>query len=705
MTELKKEKSTEELIRELDRDNASRLLTGWRHHAVELVFLAFAVVMMVMTLVVSGATPYTRLPVFLGMVLFVGYLKYPISKKHEAKVNHLPWYDIVLAFLSLAVYFYYAINQKEIIMMANRIGTFEVVLGIVGLLLLVELCRRAMGIPILCVAGAFVIYAVIWLVQNNPRTALRNLIYNLFYNLNCGIFSTPITVCASFIVLFIILGSFLEKTGIGTFFVDLANSIAGSSVGGPAKVAVISSALEGMYSGSSVANTVGSGAVTIPTMKRTGYKPEFAAAVEAAASTGGQIMPPIMGAAAFLMAEITGYRYSTIIIAAILPAALYFTGIFLMVHFEGKKLGLKGLPKDAIPNFFKLFLSNGYLLIPVVVLVICMNRFTAGMSASFAILFALIVGLVDKERIVSLFKGKAKGEDIIPLLLPLLPLAVLFVMWGALKLDMGLSVFVSMLSCVAASFFTKSATLTPKLVVDGFKGGTHGSIGVATACGIAGIISGVVSMTALGSTLITTIVPLAEKGTFIALFLTMLCCIVLGMGVPTTANYVIMATITAPILVKMGIPVLAAHMFVFYFGIVADITPPVALAAYAGSAIAKSNPLKTGITATKLAITAFIVPYIFAYSPEMLLVVEGHVPAIFDVIRICVTSFFGIYSISAGMVGYLQNKTPWWQRILLIGGGLLMVTPEAVTDIVGIVVVALVIVIQYITNKNKKVTA
>ncbi len=701
LAKVKTEKSAEELLRELDRDNASRYLTGWRKNTIEIIFFAFAAIWMVMTLVVSGATPYTRLPVFLGLVLFVGYLKYPISKKLEQKENHLPFYDIILAVLSLAVFGYYAVNQQNIIMMSNRIGTFEIVVGIIGILLLAELCRRAMGLPILCVAGGFVIYAVIWLVQNNPRTALRNLIYGLFYDLKSGIFSTPVTVCASFIVLFIILGSFLEKTGIGKFFIDLANSIAGSRVGGPAKVAVISSALEGMYSGSSVANTVGSGAVTIPTMKKTGYKPEFAAAVEAAASTGGQIMPPIMGAAAFLMAEITGYSYSTIVIAAILPAALYFTGIFMMVHFEGKKLGLKGLPKDAIPNFFKLIIKNGYLLLPVVVLVICMNYFTAGMSACFAILFALIVSLIDKTLIKALFKGKLKGfADVLRLILPFAPIAVLLVLWQVIKLDMGLSIFCAMLASVGCSFFTKNAILTPSLVVEGFKGGTHGSIGVAAACGVAGIISGVVSMTALGSTLIATIVPLAEKGTFIALFLTMLCCIVLGMGVPTTANYVIMATITAPILVKMGIPVLAAHMFVFYFGIVADITPPVALAAYAGSAIAKSNPLKTGLTATKLAITAFIVPYIFAYSPEMLLVIGN--PSVVDVVRIAITSFIGIYSISAGMVGYMHHTTPFWQRIPLIIAGVMLVVPELITDIVGVAIVVAIILIQYIFTKNKK---
>ena len=701
MAKVKSEKSAEELIRELDRDNASRLLTGWRKNIIEFVYFAFAAFMMIMTLVVSGATPYTQLPLFLGFILFVGYLKYPISKKLESKENHLPVYDVILAFLSLAVFCYYAINQKNIIMMSNRIGTFEIIVGIIGLLLLAELCRRAMGWPILCVAGAFVVYAAIWLVNNNPKTALRNLIFGLFYDLKSGIFSTPVTVCASFIVLFIILGSFLEKTGIGKFFIDLANSIAGARVGGPAKVAVISSALEGMYSGSSVANTVGSGAVTIPTMKRTGYKPEFAAAVEAAASTGGQIMPPIMGAAAFLMAEITGYSYFTIVIAAILPAALYFTGIFMMVHFEGKRLGLKGLPKEAIPNFFKLILKNGYLLLPVVVLVICMNHFTAGMSACFAILFALIVSLIDKTLIKLLFKGQLKSfADVLRLIMPAFPIASLVILWKLVALDMGLSIFLSMLVAIACSFFTKDAILKPDLVVEGFKGGTHGSIGVAAACGVAGIISGVVSMTALGSTLISVIVPIAEKGTFLALFLTMLCCIVLGMGVPTTANYVIMATITAPILIKMGIPVLAAHMFVFYFGIVADITPPVALAAYAGSAIAKSNPLKTGITATKLAITAFIVPYIFAYNPEMLLVIGE--PTVLKIVQIVITSLIGIFSISAGMVGFMHHKAPIWQRILLVGAGLLLVSPDTLTDVIGLAIVVLMVLVQYVFSRKKE---
>ena len=573
--------------------------------------------------------------------------------------------------------------------MSRRIGTLQIIIALIAILILVELCRRAVGWPIIIVAGSFVAYAAFNAISKNPGTALRSLMYGLFYDVSNGLFSTPVYVCTTFIVLFIILGALLEKTGIGTFFVDLANSIAGSSIGGPAKVAVISSALEGMYSGSSVANTVGSGSITIPMMKKTGYKPEFAAAVEAAASTGGQIMPPIMGAAAFLMSEITETPYSTIAVTAILPAVLYFTGIFMMIHFEAKKLGLKGLPKDAIPNFFKLIIRNGYLLLPIVVLVIAMNYFSAGLSACFAILGSLIVSLVPK---------KLNKKTAWKIVLPIIPLAVLLGLWLPFgQANMSTAILMSMIACVILSFLTKdSATLTPKVVIDSLESGAKNTVGVAVACGMAGLISGVVTMTALGQILINTLVPIAENSTFLALFLTMICCIVLGMGVPTTANYVIMATITAPILIKMGLPVLAAHMFVFYFGIVADITPPVALAAYAGSAIAKSNPMKTGVTATRLAITAFIVPYIFAYSPEMLLIDA----AWYDVVLIVITALVGIFAVSAGMEGYMLVKTPWWQRIMLLGGGLLSIIPGIATDVAGIVLIAAVIILQKVSEKK-----
>ncbi|MBQ3086793.1 MAG: TRAP transporter permease [Clostridia bacterium] len=675
------------IMAEFDRESNTRIFTGWRKGVITFIMAGFSTYMISMALLFPTATKYTKLTTFMGLMLFIGFLIFPAYKKQTKRINYVPFYDIILAVVGGGSFFYYAIFQEDIILMSRRIGTLQIVIALIAIVLLAELVRRAVGFPILCVAGAFIAYAVYKAIENNPATALRNLMYSLYYDVANGLFSTPVYVCTTFIVLFIILGALLERTGIGGFFVDLANSVAGASVGGPAKVAVISSALEGMYSGSSVANTVGSGSITIPLMKKTGYKPEFAAAAEAAASTGGQIMPPIMGAAAFLMAEMTGEAYSTIAVTAILPAILYFAGIFLMIHFEAKKLGLKGLPKEAIPNFFKLILKKGYLLFPIVVLVICMNHFSTGVAACFAILGALIVSLVPQ----TLNKNTAWR-----LVFPLIPIAVLAVCWPFF--GMTKAVFVGMVVCVLLSFITKDTTLTPKIAVEALENGAKNTVGVAVACGMAGLISGVVTMTALGQLLINTLVPIAENSTFLALFLTMICCIVLGMGVPTTANYVIMATITAPILIKMGLPMLAAHMFVFYFGIVADITPPVALAAYAGSAIAKSNPLKTGVTATRLAITAFIVPYIFAYDPSMLLI-DAHW---YDIIRIALTSIIGIFALSAGMEGYMFVKCPWWQRILCLAGGLMMIIPDLLTDVIGIVIVALVIVIQKVTEKKNK---
>ncbi len=686
------------IMQEFDRESNTRIFTGWRKAVMTTIMVAFSTYMISMALLFPTATKHTKLTTFLAFIVFMGFLIFPAYKKQTKRINYVPFYDIILAVGGAGCFLYYTFFQNEIIQMRRNLGALQLAIGIIAILLLAELVRRAVGLPILAVVGAFLVYCIYWSIKSNPERALINIVYNLFYNVDVGIFSTPVYVCTTFIVLFIILGALLERTGIGGFFVDLANSVAGASVGGPAKVAVISSALEGMYSGSSVANTVGSGSITIPLMKKTGYKPEFAAAAEAAASTGGQIMPPIMGAAAFLMAEMTGLPYSTIAITAILPALLYFTGIFMMIHFEAKKLGLKGLPKDAIPNFLKLILKKGYLLLPIVILVISMNYFSAGVSACFAILGALIVSLVPQE----LNKSTAWR-----MIFPAIPVAVLLCIWLPLGNDyMTKAMFISMLSCLVISFITKdTATLTPKVMVEAFENGAKNTIGVAAACGMAGIISGVVTMTALGQLLINTLVPIAENSMFLALFLTMICCIVLGMGVPTTANYVIMATITAPILIKMGIPMLAAHMFVFYFGIVADITPPVALAAYAGAAIAKCNPMKAGVTATRLAITAFIVPYIFAFDSSMLLLTDpiNNVWAPwYDIIRIAITSLVGIFAVSAGMEGFMFVKAPWWQRILCLTGGLMLIVPTLVTDIIGLAIIAVIILIQKLSEKKEK---
>ena len=631
------------LMADFDKESNTRHFKGIFEKIIKIAMILFSVYVMF-----DGWTgtmeERQKMSWFIGIIVFMAFIIYPVRKKEKKRINHVPFYDYIFAAVGAGSFFYYAINCQAIVDRASRINELDIAIAIIGTLLLFEACRRVVGLPIVCVSAAFIIYAFL---VNDTKHPLRMIMYKLFYTTE-GIAGTPLNVCASFIVLFIIFASFLEQSGIGAFFVDLANSIAGKSTGGPAKVAVISSAMEGMYSGSSVANTVGSGSVTIPTMKRCGYKPEFAAAVEAAASTGGQIMPPIMGAAAFLMTEYTGMPYAQIAIAAILPAVLYFTGIFMMIHFEAKKLGLKGLPKESIPNFFKLVFSKGYLLLPVVALVVAMNNYSPAKSAILAIFVAIGVKFV--EGIVKSIAHKK------------------------FEMDFGI-------------YFRSLAN------------GTKNAIGVALACAVAGCISAMVQQTGLANVLSSLVHSAAGIHPILALLITMLMCIVLGMGVPTTANYVIMASMVAPILMNsLSIPVLAAHMFVFYFGIVADITPPVALAAYAGSAIAKSNPMKTGVTATRLAITAFIVPYIFAFSPEMLII--GSDKPWYEIVLLVVTALCGIFIVSAGMEGYLLRPMPWWQRILALAGGLCMIIPGLATDIAGVVLIALVIVIQLITKKK-----
>ena len=554
-----------------------------------------------------------------------------------------------------------------------------------GILSLLELCRRAVGIPILCVAGVFIGYALYYYLGVKHLSAaatVRNVAISLFYKVQGGgILGTPIQVCAKFILVFIIFGAFLERTGIAQFFIDMANSLVGRFSGGPAKVAVISSALCGMVSGSSVGNTVTTGSVTIPMMKKTGYRPEFAGAVEAAASTGGQIMPPIMGAAAFLMAEYVGVPYSNIIYRAILPAVLYFTGIFIAVHLEAKKLGLKGIEKDKLP-VFRLLIRRIYLLLPLVILVylVSSGSNTMAFAAAIAILFAIAVANAHKDPILSLI-GLA---------------ALLAFLFLGLSGTPRLLMLLVGIACTAICMFRREAVMSPAVLFDALANGAKSSVTVAAACGVAGIIGGCITVTGLASQIITAVITLSHGSVLIALFFTMLCCIVLGMGVPTTANYCIMASTCAPILIQLGLPVIAAHFFVFYFGIVADITPPVALAAYAGSAIAKAPPMKTAFNASKLAIGAFVVPYIFALNPAMLLIDTSAL----QVVLVVVTSLIGIFGVAAALNGYLLRRMNPLIRILSAAGGLLMMDPSALTDLVGMVLLAAAVLFQVLIAKK-----
>ena len=636
----------EAVMKKYDRESNTRVWEGLPKLVIRWLMVAFSAYCIIDTVFLSTRQE-VRLPMFVGLILLFGFLTFP-AKKGDERVNHMPWYDIVLLIAGPGAYFFYAVNAQNVVQMSARVmqNDLYMIIGLIGILALVELCRRCVGLPILCVAGVLLVYTFFNLGGSADfKMTLYQVIRTMFYTFN-GIFGGPISVCAKFIVVFIIFGAFLERTGIAQFFINLANCVAGSSAGGPAKVAVISSALCGMVSGSSVGNTVTTGSVTIPMMKKTGYKPEFAGAVEAAASTGGQIMPPIMGAAAFLMAEFTGEPYGTIAMRAILPAVLYFTGIYIAVHLEAKKLGLKGIPREQLPRVRQL-LPKIYLLAPLVLLVVMVstNMYTMAFSAAIAIVAAVAVGLVN--NVVEIASKSSNRED--------------FLTFGK--------------------------------IIDALEGGAKGSITVAVACGVAGIISGCITVTGLASKLLSTIVSLSGGHMIIALALTMLCCIVLGMGVPTTANYCIMAATCAPILMdpSIGVTKMAAHFFVFYFGIVADITPPVALAAYAGSAIAKADPMKTGFNATKLAIAAFIVPYIFAFSPQMLFV---DVTGAFQVVQICISALLGIFGVAAALNGFLYRPIPALLRVAMAVGGLGMMIPGTATDIAGFVLVVGIVLYQ-----------
>ena len=647
------------VMKKYDRESNTRVWEGWQKWAVYAIMALFSLFVIYVTLFASWLD-LIRYPSFMGGVLLIGYLVFP-ARKGVQRVNHIPWYDWILMVLGAAAFFYVVIHAKDLTVRLgmSQIRPYEIAIAIVGILAALELCRRSVGIPILCVAGVFLLYALYYYTASKNlgfARAVRNVSISLFYKVQGGgILGTPVQVCSKFIIVFIIFGAFLERTGISQFFIDLANSLVGRFSGGPAKVAVISSALCGMVSGSSVGNTVTTGSVTIPMMKQTGYKPEFAGAVEAAASTGGQIMPPIMGAAAFLMAEYVGVPYSSIIVRAILPAILYFTGIFIAVHLEAKKLGLRGIDKDKLP-VLKRLLKRSYLLLPLVILVylVSSGSNTMAFSAAIAIVFAVsFLGLGGIVKTALLFVG---------------------------------------VICAAVCMFKKDAVMTPAVLFDALANGAKSSITVAAACGVAGIIGGCITITGLASQIITAIITLSHGSVLIALFFTMLCCIVLGMGVPTTANYCIMASTCAPILIQLGLPMLAAHFFVFYFGIVADITPPVALAAYAGSAIAKAPPMKTAVNASKLAVGAFVVPYIFALNPAMLLIDTSA----WQVALVVVTSLVGIFGVAAALNGFLFRRMKPLPRIVIAAGGLLMMDPAPLTDLVGVVLLAAVALWQYI---------
>ncbi len=662
--------NVDEIMRKYDRESNTRIWEGWPKTVVGIILALFSLFCIYVTLF-ANFLEQVRLSSFLGLVIIMGYLTYP-AKKGKMQVNYMPWYDILLMVLGAASFFYYTFNANTLLntgMKAKLQDPVYIIAGIIGLIVLAELCRRSVGLPILCVAGAFLAYTIFWYVKDGKM--LAKIVHELFYNEN-GILSTPINVCSKYIVVFIIFGAFLEKTGISSYFIELANALTGRYSGGPAKVAVVSSALCGMVSGSSVGNTVTTGSMTIPMMKKTGYDKNFAGAVEAAASTGGQIMPPIMGAAAFLMADYLGVPYSDIITRAILPACLYFLGVFLAVHLEAKRLGLKGLSRDQLPRLKEL-LKESYLLLPLAILIylVCSQTMTMQSAAAWSIIATIVVGVISNYlRMRKVLKMAREGDP----------------------------------NTQAEAEKVNAQQFRLVHIFEALENGGRSCISVAVACGIAGLIVGCLTVTGLASTVINAIVTISQGKLFLGLFLTMICCIILGMGIPTTATYCIMASTCAPILIQMGVPMICAHFFVFYYGIVADITPPVALAAYAGSAISGGSPMKTGVNATRLAIAGFIIPFIFALSPDMLLVNTTW----YEVLLITITSIIGMYGVCYGLSGFEASEksgsgkiTAIAKRIISIAGGLMLIYPGIGTDVFGIALVGAVMLWRKFGNKNK----
>ena len=580
----------------------------------------------------------------LGFAICLAFLVYPAAK--HADRRKLPWYDCVLSGLFFCVVAYFIINYKALQFRAGAYTTMDVVMAGLGVILVLTACWRVVGPPIVIIASCFFVYGLIGSYLPSFLThrgfSLQRIITHLFITTN-GIIGNPLGVCSTYIFLFILFGAFLEKTGIGQFFIDLANSLAGWAAGGPAKVAVLSSALQGTVSGSSVSNTVSTGSFTIPLMKSLGYTPEFAGAVEAAASTGGQIMPPVMGSAAFLISEACGVPYRELMLIAIIPASLYFIGIWISVHLEAKRLGLKGTPRSELPKLWPLIRDKGHLLLPLVAIIYLM-------LAGYTITRAALIGC---------------------------------------------------LVCIVVPYLRKGTRVPFLQIFKALPQAGRSVISVATACSTAGIIIGMVTLTGLGQRIGAGIFDLVGNNVFLALVCAMFTSLILGMGVSTTSNYLITSTIAAPILIKAGVPMLASHMFCFYFGIVADITPPVALAAYAGSAIAKGNAFKTGVNATKLAIAAFLIPYMFALNPKMIMIGGTFLEAL---PMIC-TAIIGLVGIGAGFIGYLNGPVNPLMRLVSLAGGLLLVIPGTLTDIIGIALVAVVYVTNRLMNKKKLAAA
>ena len=631
-----RELSAEEVLQKFDKESNKREMSGLWGYIINGICILFAAFQLyTATFGILDAHLQRAIHLTFGFLLI--FLLYPTRQSwSKTKMNPI---DVLFALAGACSAMYIVYNYNELVLRAGMNTETDFIVALIGTVLVFEAARRVVGWPMIIVAFIFLLYAFFGPyvpgIMAHRGVGMEEMFDHLFFTTE-GIFGTPMGVSSTFIYLFILFGAYLEATGLGKFFIDLANAIAGWAAGGPAKVAVLSSGLMGTVSGSSVGNVAGTGSFTIPMMKKLGYRPAFAGAVEAAASTGGQLMPPVMGAAAFLMAEFVGVPYFDVVKAAVIPAMLYYIGVWLGVHYEAKKFGLKGTPRDQLPKFKDLFLEKGHLAIPLIVIIyLLVSGYTPMRAALAAIALSIICACLRKSTRISF-----------------------------------------------------------KQILQGLIDGSKGVLGVLIACATAGIIIGVVTKTGVGLKVATALLDLAGGKLLPAMFFTMITSLILGMGVPTTANYVITSTIAAPALIQMQVPVLAAHMFAFYFGIVADVTPPVALAAYAGAGIAGANPMRCGVIAAKLAIAAFIVPYIFVLAPELLMINA----TVFTITYSSLTAIIGMWGVSMAMIGFCQNLLNLPQRLAFLVGGICMIIPGTLTDGIGI---ALIIATFFWQKTNK----
>ncbi len=588
------------------------------------------------------------------------YMLYPMFKKQDR--SKLPILDWALAAASLFTAGYILIEYQAIVTERGGIpNTVDIIMAIVTVLLILEAARRVTGwiLPILALIFlAYPFFSHMDFLPNMMLTRPFDLgdIFGQLYLKTEGLYSTAIGASVNFIFLFILFGAFLQKSGMGQFFNDLAMALAGAQRGGPAKVAVVSSGFMGSINGAAVANVVSTGAFTIPLMKKVGYHKNFAGAVEASASVGGQILPPIMGASAFIMAETTGINYGTIALAAMFPALLYYFAVILQVHYRAGKRNLKGIPKADLPRVKQVMKERGHLLIP-------------------------LVGLI-----VMLFMNMP------------IPRAAIFTIF---------------LTIIIASL-RKTTRMSFKDIFDGLALGAQQALSVMIACAVVGIIIGVVSLTSFGAIMTSAIAGLGAGSLFLTLFFTMIASMVLGMGLPSIPAYIITATMAAPALAEFGVPILLAHMFVFYFGIFANVTPPVALAAFAGAGIADGDPMRTGFQALKLSLAGFLIPFIFIYEPAMLLVdIDGlmtnareyPLASFMDIAIVVASTAIGLTALSAGLEGFFKTHINPLLRAVLIGSAVLLVVPETYTDVIGLSIAVIIFILNYAKWKKEEPAA